>query len=225
MGDEMPNWPADKIERRKVADLIPYARNARTHSDEQVAQIAASINEPWHFCVENDCYAAGESGTIYRVCRRQKTRSGGVSSVYETIRLQGSVDKDGYRVYRMMVDGVKKHTKGHRLVAAAFLGANESLVVNHKDGKKQNNSIQNIEWVTVAENNAHAIETGLVDPHKPNDKNRKVLISDYATIHALHKMFGFSRADIAKINKCSRQTIDKAINAVEDVFKGIGYVV
>jgi hypothetical protein len=33
----MTNWPADKIERRKVADLIPYARNARTHSDEQVA--------------------------------------------------------------------------------------------------------------------------------------------------------------------------------------------
>ena len=27
-------WPADKIERKKVAGLIPYARNARTHSDE-----------------------------------------------------------------------------------------------------------------------------------------------------------------------------------------------
>jgi DNA modification methylase len=38
-------WPADRPERRKVADLIPYARNARTHSDEQVAQIAASIRE------------------------------------------------------------------------------------------------------------------------------------------------------------------------------------
>jgi DNA modification methylase len=38
-------WPADRVERRKVADLIPYARNARTHSDEQVAQIAASIRE------------------------------------------------------------------------------------------------------------------------------------------------------------------------------------
>ena len=33
-------WPADKVERRAVADLIPYARNARTHSDAQVAQIA-----------------------------------------------------------------------------------------------------------------------------------------------------------------------------------------
>jgi DNA modification methylase len=38
-------WPADKIERRNVEDLIPYARNARTHSDEQVAQIAASMKE------------------------------------------------------------------------------------------------------------------------------------------------------------------------------------
>jgi hypothetical protein len=41
----MKDWPADKIERRKVDDLIPYARNARTHSDEQVAQLAASIKE------------------------------------------------------------------------------------------------------------------------------------------------------------------------------------
>lgn len=41
-------WPADKIERRKIETLIPYARNSRTHSDAQVAQIAASIKE-WGF--------------------------------------------------------------------------------------------------------------------------------------------------------------------------------
>ena len=34
-----------KFESRKVADLIPYARNARTHSDEQVAKLAGSIKE------------------------------------------------------------------------------------------------------------------------------------------------------------------------------------
>ena len=43
-------WPADKVERRAVASLIPYARNARTHSDEQVGQIAASIRE-WGWTV------------------------------------------------------------------------------------------------------------------------------------------------------------------------------
>ncbi len=42
------NWPADKVERRSISSIIPYARNSRTHSDEQVAQIAASINE-WGF--------------------------------------------------------------------------------------------------------------------------------------------------------------------------------
>ena len=44
----MQSWPADKVERRKVSALTPYARNSRTHSDEQVAQIAASIKE-WGF--------------------------------------------------------------------------------------------------------------------------------------------------------------------------------
>ena len=38
-------WPADKIERRRVEELIPYARNARTHSDAQIEEIARSIEE------------------------------------------------------------------------------------------------------------------------------------------------------------------------------------
>src|ERR1700682_3760950 len=47
----MPDlWPADKVERRPIAELIPAARNARTHSEEQVVQIAASIKE-WGWTV------------------------------------------------------------------------------------------------------------------------------------------------------------------------------
>ena len=42
------SWPADKVERRSIETLIPYARNSRTHSDEQVTQLAASIKE-WGF--------------------------------------------------------------------------------------------------------------------------------------------------------------------------------
>ena len=40
--------PADKVEQWDINRLVPYARNSRTHSDEQVAQIAASIKE-WGF--------------------------------------------------------------------------------------------------------------------------------------------------------------------------------
>ncbi|HEY8576838.1 MAG TPA: site-specific DNA-methyltransferase [Devosia sp.] len=39
------SWPADHVERRTVAELVPYARNARTHSAAQVDKIAASIRE------------------------------------------------------------------------------------------------------------------------------------------------------------------------------------
>jgi DNA modification methylase len=45
VGSIKEKWPADKVERVSIDKLIPYARNARTHSDAQVAQIAASIKE------------------------------------------------------------------------------------------------------------------------------------------------------------------------------------
>ena len=59
--DEAGRWPADKVERRAVADLVPYARNSRTHSDEQVSQIAASIKE-WGWTVP--CLIEPDGGII-----------------------------------------------------------------------------------------------------------------------------------------------------------------
>jgi hypothetical protein len=41
----LTSWPADEIERWPLDKLMPYARNARTHSEDQVAQIAAAITE------------------------------------------------------------------------------------------------------------------------------------------------------------------------------------
>lgn len=52
----------------------------------------------------------------------------------------------------------------HRLLALTFLEHpvdTEHLVVNHKNGKKLDNSLSNLEWTTYAGNNDHAIETGL----------------------------------------------------------------
>jgi hypothetical protein len=43
-GNQRP-WPADKVERWPIERLIPYAKNARTHTDAQIAAIAASIKE------------------------------------------------------------------------------------------------------------------------------------------------------------------------------------
>ena len=50
----------------------------------------------------------------------------------------------------------------HRLVLIAFKGENkERPFCNHIDGVKTNNALENLEWVTKSENNAHAYRTGL----------------------------------------------------------------
>lgn len=205
----------------KTDDLIPYARNSRTHCDKQVNQIASSIKEfgftNWRFCVENDCYVITDCGNVLRVCRRQKSKSGNVISKYETVLLNGSIDKDGYRTYRMFINGLKKHIKCHRLVLNAFLGRQPNLQVNHKNGNKFDNSLKNLEWVTALENNRHAVSTGLWKPTK--GVNQKVHPSNYVSIYLMIKEIGFSRADLARMNNVCRQTIDAIFNKVEGVLK------
>jgi ParB family transcriptional regulator, chromosome partitioning protein len=45
MTEQNNKWPADKVQRRSISDLVPYSNNSRTHSDKQIDQIAASIKE------------------------------------------------------------------------------------------------------------------------------------------------------------------------------------
>lgn len=74
-----------KIEDVSVDALIPYARNARTHSDEQVAQIAASMRE---FGWTNPILVDEEGGIIAGHGRLAAARKLGLDTV-PTIRLEG----------------------------------------------------------------------------------------------------------------------------------------
>ena len=69
---------ADRIEMRAVADLVPYARNARTHSADQVAQIARSIRE---FGFTNPVLVDGGGGIVAGHGRVMAAKSLGLASV------------------------------------------------------------------------------------------------------------------------------------------------
>ena len=72
------SWFADKIEQWPTSKLLPYARNARTHSDDQVAQIAASIKE---FGFTNPVLIDGEGGIIAGHDRVMAARKLGLADV------------------------------------------------------------------------------------------------------------------------------------------------
>ena len=86
-------------------------------------------------------------------CYNSKTR--------KFLRGQENYKNHYYSYLLTMPDGTKKRRYAHRLVAAAFLPIpenKEKIEINHKDGNKLNNCVDNLEWVTKKENSQRAIE-------------------------------------------------------------------
>jgi hypothetical protein len=77
--------------------------------------------------------------------------------------LKGSFDKQGYHRVHIYVGGYKNKTiKTHRLIAETFLPKQDSKMdVNHINGIKSDNRIENLEWCTRSQNILHAFRTGL----------------------------------------------------------------
>lgn len=69
---------------------------------------------------------------------------------------------NGYKQISIMVKGKRYVRYIHRLVAECFLpNPNNLPQVNHIDGNKANNSVSNLEWISISENHKHAYRTGL----------------------------------------------------------------
>lgn len=75
--------------------------------------------------------------------------------------------KDRISRYSLWKDGKDYTVQVHRLVAEAFIPGDTSLTVNHKDGNRQNNTVENLEWLSLADNIRHAFRTGLMKSQKP----------------------------------------------------------
>jgi len=75
-----------------------------------------------------------------------------------------TLDKsNGYLKTSLWRNNVGRTFFVHRLVAAAFVDGDTELTVNHIDGNKQNNTPDNLEWITKADNTRHQHESGLAN--------------------------------------------------------------
>ena len=96
--------------------------------------------------------------------------------------IKARTNPNGYRIAVLYDDQHTPHQMSvHRLVAKAFIpDFDESLVVDHLDGDKSNNSLSNLELVTGRENSRRAVKNGLYEPIFEKTR-RPVVVTDLRT--------------------------------------------
>ena len=105
-------------------------------------------------------YQITQSGKIRSLprIRRMSNRN----TFYPMKILKQSISSNGYFIVSIWMNGVKKTFPVHRLIAETFIGnPDNKSQVNHKNGIKADNRIENLEWVSQSENAIHAIKSGL----------------------------------------------------------------
>ena len=113
-------------------------------------------------------YEVSDLGRVKRVSAGQGAIAGRI--------LSSCGDGRGYLFVGLSINGTRRHYRVHRLVAVAFLGTcPEGKEVNHKDGNKTNNYLENLEYMTRSENMCHAYKTGLASQRDKNNGNSKLI--------------------------------------------------
>lgn len=78
----------------------------------------------------------------------------------------------GYYQICTTINGESKNVKVHKAIAESFIPNPDHLpAINHIDGNKENNCVENLEWCTYRENSIHAYKIGLMPPFILNGKN------------------------------------------------------
>lgn len=135
-------------------------------------------------------------------------------------------------------DGVLYNVKVHRLVAATYLDFDPVRpYVNHKDGDKTNNRLENLEYVSASENNIHANENGLRRPTHLTELNVVVDVDDVIhdwtktgdsielqeDAHTICRMLeeGYRVCDVSRVTGFDRRTIQHLRDDSRDKWKDI----
>jgi hypothetical protein len=123
------------------------------------------------------------------------------------------LNNKGYKIVNLSIDGKCKTFSVHRLIAQAYIPNPDNLpTINHKNGIKTDNRIENLEWVTFSENTTHAVATGLLMPAKGRGtKNGRFEDEDIKRIKELYSQ-GLSQYKIAEMYNVTRGTIQQILN-------------
>jgi len=148
-----------------------------------------------------------EGNTNYYV-----TRYGDVlTDKYGGFQIRKKQESNGYESLNLSIKGIKKRFYIHRLLATTFIDNPENkMEVNHLNGIKSDNNIENLDWCTGEENMAHAFSNNLSWMGKDHPRSKQV--GQYTKEGVLIKIWG--SIGEASRSGFSRSVISRCINGL-----------
>ena len=141
-------------------------------------------------------------------------QDGRVYSINRNIFLKPCKDEKGYLRIGLSNNGISKTYKLHRLIAEMFINKVKGKTqVNHINGIKNDNRVENLEWCNNAENQKHAWDNGL------NTSSYKKIVLDTNT-----GVFYESATELAKVLGMNRITLMGRLNGSKRPMNNYKYV-
>jgi len=158
-----------------------------------------------------DCYEVSSSGVVKTTSRRP-----GQQHEIGYVMKQGK-KKDGYITVNLSRNNKHKRLTVHRIVMAAFVGpCPEGMEVNHKDGNKANNCLENLEYMTRQQNVHHAYD--VLHRKSPFDNRgekhglSKFTETQVIEIRRLYATGEHTHRSLAKMFGCDHRAIGMIVN-------------
>jgi len=171
-------------------------------------------------------YEVSNTGIIFSKCRFITDKNDNQKQI-DHKRLAQHINQNGYFCISLYKNSIGKNFRVHRLVAEMFIpNPNNKPCINHIDGNKLNNSIENLEWVTHKENTIHAFKTGLQKGSSTgkfgSDNKLSIPVSQIIT-GQINRIFG-SRLEAERLTGISSRKIALCCNGKRKTAGGYKWV-
>lgn len=156
-------------------------------------------------------YQISDSGKVKSLARVSKSKYPGGNPVKMRI-LKSTINPGGYEVVILCKDAKTKCIGIHRLIATAFIPTiNGKDHINHKNGNRLDNTIENLEWCTNQENQTHSWKHNSRQPLRgENNGHAKIKPEDVVEIRRLRSE-GYTYIEIGKRFNLSRPSVQDII--------------